>query len=82
MNKNICLLLALLCLATQVMGMNTPQVEYNWLAWRMNFITLFQVQGALGMCFMGSLFSLFWGADKGEYFYRCFNNYVSKPKFL
>ena len=80
MNKNICLLVALMMCLTVTCTSNGHDVEFNNASYGQNFITLSYVTGTMFWCLIGSFTSLFW-ADGGAYFRRCFSNFVSKPVF-
>ena len=81
MNKNICLLVAVLFFASAMANDHeAPIVERNQISARMNMMTLVHVQWMMFFCLFGSITALFW-ADHGDYFDRCFNNFVKKPVF-
>ena len=80
MNKNICLLVAVLFVAFASANDSTPIVERNQISARMNMMTLVHTQWMMFFCLFGSITALFW-ADHGEYFDRCFTNFVKRPVF-
>ena len=81
MNKNICLLVAVMALfVVSASASETHEVERSKLSARVNMMTLIHVQWMMFFCLYGSFTALFW-ADHGAYFDRCFNNFVKKPVF-
>jgi hypothetical protein len=80
MNKSIYLVFALLCLIPQTLASSVPEVGFNFQTYWVNVMTLLYVQHNLFYCLAGSTFSLFWG-DNGDFFYKCFDNFVARAQF-
>ena len=91
-NKTLCLLVALIvCLSSvacspqdfelEAPSLSMPLVEDGKMNRWINLVTLVHVQNMMFWCLWGSITALFWN-DHGDYYRRCFTNFVSKPIFF